>query len=130
MFQWSRTSDRIGRKPVLLFGMVGTVLSMLLFGLSRTFSPCDQVRLCLYVVLGLSLTWINLNQPVFMRSAEWEYWYVPPSFSFTRVHAFRRSTFNYVGVIKSTMGELTDTTNRAEAYALMTVVWALGGTLG
>ena len=36
----------------------------------------------------------------------------------------------YLGVIKSAMGELTDTTNRAEAFALMTVVWALGGTLG
>ena len=45
-------------------------------------------------------------------------------------HVFTRSRINYIGVIKSTMGELTDTTNRAEAYALMTVVWALGGTLG
>lgn len=35
-----------------------------------------------------------------------------------------------IGVIKSTMGELTDSTNREEAYAMMTVVWALGGTLG
>lgn len=36
-FQWSRTSDRIGRKPVLLVGLLGTFLSMQLFGLSRTF---------------------------------------------------------------------------------------------
>ncbi|KIM39372.1 hypothetical protein M413DRAFT_198239 [Hebeloma cylindrosporum] len=28
------------------------------------------------------------------------------------------------------MGELTDTTNREEAFALMPVVWALGGTMG
>ncbi|KAF8879266.1 major facilitator superfamily domain-containing protein [Infundibulicybe gibba] len=37
IMQWSRLSDRIGRKPVLLFGLVGISLSTLLFGLSRTF---------------------------------------------------------------------------------------------
>ncbi|KAF8878527.1 major facilitator superfamily domain-containing protein [Infundibulicybe gibba] len=35
--QWSRLSDHVGRKPVLLFGLAGTLLSTLLFGLSRTF---------------------------------------------------------------------------------------------
>ncbi|KIM39253.1 hypothetical protein M413DRAFT_415849 [Hebeloma cylindrosporum] len=88
VFQWSRTSDHVGRKPVLIFGMVGTIFSMLSVGLSRTFSTLVISR-CLCGML-------NGN----------------------------------IGVIKSTMGELTDTTNRAEAYALMTVVWALGGTLG
>ena len=129
MFQWSRTSDRIGRKPVLLFGMVGTVLSILFFGLSRTFSTL-VIRLdCVFKwFFGSSLTWINFNQPVFMRVVEWKYWYVPSPVTCVRI--FRGSTINHVGVIKSTMGELTDTTNRAEAYALMTVVWALGGTLG
>lgn len=29
---WGRISDRVGRKPVLLFGLAGTALSMLLFG--------------------------------------------------------------------------------------------------
>ncbi|KAF8879265.1 major facilitator superfamily domain-containing protein [Infundibulicybe gibba] len=37
IMQWSRLSDRVGRKPVLLFGLVGISLSTLLFGLSRTF---------------------------------------------------------------------------------------------
>ncbi|KAH9054502.1 MFS general substrate transporter [Lactarius vividus] len=36
-FQWNRLSDRIGRKPVLLSCLVGTALSTLLFGLSRSF---------------------------------------------------------------------------------------------
>jgi len=68
-----QSSDRIGRKPVLLFAMVGTVLSMLFFGLSRTFSAL-VIRLdCVFTwFFGLSLTWINPNhQPVFMRGAEW-----------------------------------------------------------
>ncbi len=33
---WGRLSDRIGRKPVLLFGLVGTGLSMLVFGFARS----------------------------------------------------------------------------------------------
>ena len=32
--------------------------------------------------------------------------------------------------MKSVMGELTDSTNRAEGFALMPVVWGLGATLG
>ncbi|KAJ6535955.1 major facilitator superfamily domain-containing protein [Mycena vulgaris] len=35
--QWSRASDRVGRKKILLMGLFGTALSMLCFGLSRTF---------------------------------------------------------------------------------------------
>ena len=38
VLQWSRLSDKIGRKPVLLCGLLGTVASSLLFGLSRSFT--------------------------------------------------------------------------------------------
>ncbi|KAN0136118.1 MFS general substrate transporter [Lactarius tabidus] len=34
VLQWSRLSDRVGRKPVLLCGLLGTIASSLLFGLS------------------------------------------------------------------------------------------------
>ncbi|KIK84750.1 hypothetical protein PAXRUDRAFT_152851 [Paxillus rubicundulus Ve08.2h10] len=37
VLHWSRVSDRIGRKPVLLLGTFGLCLSMFCFGLSRTF---------------------------------------------------------------------------------------------
>ncbi|KAF8220945.1 MFS general substrate transporter [Tricholoma matsutake] len=37
VLQWSRLSDQIGRKPVLLIGLLGTSVSMICFGLSRTF---------------------------------------------------------------------------------------------
>ncbi|KAH8985285.1 MFS general substrate transporter [Lactarius akahatsu] len=36
-FPWNRLSDHVGRKPVLLSCLVGSTLSMLLFGLSRSF---------------------------------------------------------------------------------------------
>ena len=35
-----------------------------------------------------------------------------------------------VGVIKSMMGEITDSTNIAQGMALMPVVWSTGATLG
>ncbi|KAF8886154.1 major facilitator superfamily domain-containing protein [Infundibulicybe gibba] len=88
VMQWSRLSDRVGRKPVLLFGLVGASLSMLLFGLSRTFWTLVISR-CL---CGL----LNGN----------------------------------IGVMKSAMGELTNPSNRAQAFSLMPVVWAAGTTLG
>ncbi|KAJ7667205.1 major facilitator superfamily domain-containing protein [Mycena rosella] len=37
VLQWSRASDRIGRKPILLIGLFGVGISILCFGLSRTF---------------------------------------------------------------------------------------------
>ncbi|KAF8266410.1 major facilitator superfamily domain-containing protein [Lactarius quietus] len=37
VFQWSRFSDHIGRKPILLLGLAGSVVSTILFGLSRSF---------------------------------------------------------------------------------------------
>ncbi|KAH9963061.1 major facilitator superfamily domain-containing protein [Russula compacta] len=38
ILQWSRLSDSIGRKPVLLCGLLGTIISIILFGLSRSYS--------------------------------------------------------------------------------------------
>jgi len=37
VLHWSRLSDRIGRKPVILIGLMGLSISMFCFGLSRTF---------------------------------------------------------------------------------------------
>ncbi|KAI0295158.1 major facilitator superfamily domain-containing protein [Multifurca ochricompacta] len=37
ILQWSRLSDSIGRKPVLLSGILGMVIATIFFGLSKTF---------------------------------------------------------------------------------------------
>ncbi|KAF8886149.1 major facilitator superfamily domain-containing protein [Infundibulicybe gibba] len=84
VMQWSHLSDRVGRKPVLLFGLIGASLSMLLFGLSRTFWTLSVFRLFI----------------------------------------------NGIGIMKSVMGELTDSSNRARAFSLIPVIWATGITLG
>lgn len=35
---WGRVSDRVGRKPVLIIGLFGTLLSMLIFGFAKSFA--------------------------------------------------------------------------------------------
>ncbi|KAJ7616315.1 MFS general substrate transporter [Mycena polygramma] len=88
VLQWSSLSDRVGRKPILLMGLFGLSLSMVSFGLSKSYGALVISR-CL---AGL----LNGN----------------------------------VGVIKSMIGELTDSTNIAQGMALMPIVWSTGATVG
>ncbi|CCM04993.1 uncharacterized protein FIBRA_07191 [Fibroporia radiculosa] len=88
VLHWSRLSDRVGRKPVIMTGLLGLSLSMYSFGLSRTFWG---------LVVSRSLNGaLNGN----------------------------------IGVLKSMMAEITDSTNIAEAYAYLPISWMAGGTLG
>ncbi|KAF8220943.1 MFS general substrate transporter [Tricholoma matsutake] len=87
ILQWGRMSDRVGRKPILLIGLFGSSVSMICFGLSRTFWGLVLSR-CLSGLL-------NGN----------------------------------IGVMKTVMGELTDSTNRAQAFPFMSIVWAIGVTI-
>ncbi|KIM49566.1 hypothetical protein M413DRAFT_15578 [Hebeloma cylindrosporum] len=85
---WSRTSDHIGRKPILLLGTFALSVSMFSFGLSSTFWGLVVSR-CVF-------TAFNSN----------------------------------AGVIKSLVGEITDSTNSANAFALLHVPWAVGSSFG
>lgn len=69
---WGILSDRIGRKPVLMLGMAGTMVSMLLFGVSQ------------------SLAWAIVSR--FMAGL----------------------LSGNVGVMKSMVTEITDSTNRGK----------------
>ncbi|KAJ7434859.1 major facilitator superfamily domain-containing protein [Mycena latifolia] len=85
---WSRASDRIGRKPILLIGLFGTAVTMLCFGLSRTFWALVASR-CLSGLLNGNL-----------------------------------------GVVKSAVGDLTDPSNRADAFPYINVLWDVGAAFG
>ncbi|KAH0832883.1 major facilitator superfamily domain-containing protein [Lanmaoa asiatica] len=88
VLHWSRVSDHIGRKPVILTGLFGLSASMYCFGLSKTFWG---------LVMSRSLNGaLNGN----------------------------------IGVMKSMMVEITDSTNLAQAYAYMPIAWSTGATLG
>ncbi|KAH9169240.1 MFS general substrate transporter [Lactarius sanguifluus] len=50
-FQWNRLSDHVGRKPVLLTCLAGITLSILLFGLSRSFLAL-ALSWCLHGAVG------------------------------------------------------------------------------
>ncbi|KIJ65162.1 hypothetical protein HYDPIDRAFT_131492 [Hydnomerulius pinastri MD-312] len=88
IFHWSRISDQIGRKPVLLTGLFGLSASMFCFGLARTFWGLVLSR-CLNGAL-------NGN----------------------------------IGIMKSMVAEITDSTNMAQAYGILPFAWATGTTLG
>ncbi|KAJ6577498.1 major facilitator superfamily domain-containing protein [Mycena capillaripes] len=77
VLQWSRVSDRIGRKPILLVGLFGSAVSMLCFGLSRTFWA---------LVISRCLT----------------------------------------GLLNGNTGDLTDSSNRAQGFAYVPLIWATG----
>ncbi|KIJ14365.1 hypothetical protein PAXINDRAFT_12739 [Paxillus involutus ATCC 200175] len=104
VLQWSRVSDRVGRKLVLLLGTLGLCLSMLCFGLSHTF---------------LSLV---------LRSG-WRKHLIPPYADTTPMisRCVTGGLNGNVGVMKSMLGELTDVTNRAQGFAFLPVIWSTGG---
>ncbi|KAJ8589726.1 MFS general substrate transporter [Rhizopogon salebrosus TDB-379] len=88
VLRWSRLSDRIGRKPVLFVGLLGSCISILCFGLSSTFWSLVISRCVCGVLSGNA------------------------------------------GVMKTMMGELTDATNIAQAFALNPIVWSIGSVIG
>lgn len=88
VLHWSRLSDHIGRKPVILTGLFGLSISMYCFGLSKTF-------------WGLVLS-----------------------------RALNGALNGNIGVMKSMMVEITDSTNLAQAYSYMPIAWSSGGTIG
>ncbi|KAF4604463.1 hypothetical protein EYR40_003237 [Pleurotus pulmonarius] len=87
VLHWSRMSDRIGRKPVILCGLLGLSASMYSFGLSRTF-------------LGLILS-----------------------------RCLNGALNGNIGVMKSMMAEMTDSSNISQAYAWVPISWSTGCTL-
>ena len=69
-------SDYVGRKPILLIGLFGSSVSMLCFGLSRTFWALvlRWVRLYVLNVQPYSDDIVHCLQPLPLWPLEREYW--------------------------------------------------------
>eukprot|EP01113_Clastostelium_recurvatum_P032735 TRINITY_DN4241_c0_g1_i7.p1 TRINITY_DN4241_c0_g1~~TRINITY_DN4241_c0_g1_i7.p1 ORF type:complete len:637 (-),score=160.86 TRINITY_DN4241_c0_g1_i7:97-2007(-) len=87
-FLWGWLSDRLGRRVCLLFGLLGSTIATVTFGMA-------------------------------------------PSFVWAVVARFLAGGLNgNVGVAKSMLGEITDTTNQAKAFSYFGLSWGVGGVLG
>lgn len=88
-YQWGRLSDRIGRRPALLMGMLGIAVSALAFGLSKNFY--------------LSLTARFLGVPGFQAGNTSCITFLPCSSNFMIGGALCGNA----SVVRATLGEIT-----------------------
>ncbi|KAI9434850.1 hypothetical protein H4582DRAFT_2174405 [Lactarius indigo] len=71
--QWSRVSNHIGRKSILLLGPEGSVVPTILFGLSRSSCALFSGAPGLCSPPAHTLTWRH-SQSLFDRRLEWQPW--------------------------------------------------------
>lgn len=76
VLHWSRLSDSIGRKPVIMIGLFGLSLSMYSFGLSKTFwgLVIRFVHILRFGSLRLLTGPFHHVKPVSQWSSQWKYW--------------------------------------------------------
>ncbi|GJJ76945.1 hypothetical protein EMPS_09304 [Entomortierella parvispora] len=85
---WGYMSDRYGRRPILLLGLIGSTIACLFFGLSKSLVWAITSR----SMCGL----LNGN----------------------------------VGVAKSMLGEIADSTNQSQAFSIFGFAWGIGMIIG
>ncbi|KAF8305056.1 MFS general substrate transporter [Clavulina sp. PMI_390] len=101
VLQWGRFSDSLGRRPVILLGIFGLAFSLLAFGFTTTTTSSTSENFS---------PWASFGWVVFSRS----------------LAGFLDGN---VGVLKTMMAELTDESNRARAFGLLSSTWVIGSTI-
>jgi len=110
-FYWSRLSDYIGRKPVLLTCLAGTAISVILFGFSRSFWA---------ILFRCLLTDPPPPHPA-LRFADCVH---------VRHSRCLHGALKTPGVMRCMIAELTDETNIARGFSILLLAWSLGSVIG
>lgn len=92
---WGRISDRVGRKPVLLIGLLGNAITCTLFGMSKS--------LWFAVVMRATCGFLNGNL---------------------------QFKIGNVGVVKSMLGEISNSSNRGRAFSYWQAAFGAGTIVG
>jgi MFS family permease len=106
---WGRASDRIGRKPVILFGLLSTMICFVIWGLSTSLTMAITVR----AVMGggngngqsdLHVVWLRPPQPADPVK---------------------------VGIIRTMVAEMVPEKElQPKAFSIMPLVWSIGSVFG
>jgi MFS family permease len=103
---WGRISDRIGRKPVLIIGLVGTLISMLVFGFAKSLTVALIAR-ALGGGLNGNIGVIQTTVAELVREKEHQREHGPSSITDRLLMVFV-----------------------ARAFAIMPFIWCLGSIIG
>lgn len=105
---WSRISDHLGRRPIIMTGLLANSVSMYCFGLSRTF-------------WGLVVRFVVSPSPLVI---------LPQLYMFPYSGSLNGVLNGNIGVVKSMLAEIADPSHIAQASALMLVALSVGSAIG
>jgi len=116
-------SDRVGRRPVIFVGLTGSIISISLFGLSKS--------------LAWALVARGIGEANHVRGLTFLANVCPSAGALSGNIAYARSPYYLCAltepgcsVIQSVLGEITDETNEAQAMPLTSITWNVGCIVG
>lgn len=104
-------SDRYGRRPILLLGLIGSTIASLFFGLSKSLAWAIVSRSMCGLLNGMthrvffSCALLNTN---------------------LQTSILQQHHTGNVGVAKSMLGEIADPSNQSQAFSIFGFAWGIG----